>query len=311
MARGPHRVREVHDLPGIGRVRRRGVSLGLAAGRYPQPEPTCRHGGCPLRHSVTAPGHRLRTRNRPTTDRSRLSQRHRRALTAPVAVPTAYAVRRPRSPALRSNPAPPSHPRHPPAPVPLPPLCDQPSPPRDDPPRRWRVAAPQLPHQPRYLAPWVRPGDAQEGMTIMSATQTGPHRGPQPQPPAPPHTAPHDGPRTPTAPVPAPAGAPAGGDPRVGWSTADTPHAPTLRHRRDGILPTVGAALSVRGTTLTCTAARGEEPPPCTPSSRTSSTPSPAASATASPAAAPRPSSSPATSPPPTPPAANAPPANP
>ncbi|MEU3293467.1 YwqJ-related putative deaminase [Streptomyces longwoodensis] len=98
-------------------------------------------------------------------------------------------------------------------------------------------------------------------MTIMSATQTGPHRGPQPQPPAPPHTAPHDGPRTPTAPVPAPAGAPAGGDPRVGWSTADSPHAPTLRHRRDGILPTVGAALSVRGTTLTCTAARGEEPP--------------------------------------------------
>nr|WP_174867799.1 YwqJ-related putative deaminase [Streptomyces lasalocidi] len=98
-------------------------------------------------------------------------------------------------------------------------------------------------------------------MTIMSATQTGPHRGPQPQPPAPPHTAPHDGPRTPTAPAPAPAGAPAGGDPRVGWSTADTPHAPTLRHRRDGILPTVGAALSVRGTTLTCTAARGEEPP--------------------------------------------------
>ncbi|CAL9437994.1 hypothetical protein SUDANB37_02195 [Streptomyces sp. enrichment culture] len=34
-----------------------------------------------------------------------------------------------------------------------------------------------------------------------------------------------------------------------------------LRHRRDGILPTVGAALSVRGEILTCTAARGNQPP--------------------------------------------------
>ncbi|HLL35043.1 MAG TPA: YwqJ-related putative deaminase [Streptomyces sp.] len=51
------------------------------------------------------------------------------------------------------------------------------------------------------------------------------------------------------------------GDPRVGWSTADTPHAPVLRHRRDGILPTVAAALSVRGATLTGTAARGDTPP--------------------------------------------------
>ncbi|MEU7378493.1 MULTISPECIES: YwqJ-related putative deaminase [unclassified Streptomyces] len=53
----------------------------------------------------------------------------------------------------------------------------------------------------------------------------------------------------------------ASGDPRVGWSSADAPHAPALRHRRDGILPTVAAALSVRGATLTGTAARGEEPP--------------------------------------------------
>nr|WP_098247301.1 YwqJ-related putative deaminase [Streptomyces formicae] len=53
----------------------------------------------------------------------------------------------------------------------------------------------------------------------------------------------------------------AGGDPRVGWS-ATAAHAPVLRQRRDGILPTVAAALSVRGqTTLTCTAGRGEEPP--------------------------------------------------
>lgn len=50
------------------------------------------------------------------------------------------------------------------------------------------------------------------------------------------------------------------GDPRVGWSSASA-HAPTLRQRRDGILPTVAAALSVRGATLTSTAGRGEEPP--------------------------------------------------
>ncbi|MFJ9732934.1 YwqJ-related putative deaminase [Streptomyces sp. NPDC101171] len=51
------------------------------------------------------------------------------------------------------------------------------------------------------------------------------------------------------------------GDPRIGWSGAPTPAAPTLHHRRDGILPTIAAALSVRGTTLTGTAARGDQPP--------------------------------------------------
>ncbi|PKW09464.1 YwqJ-like deaminase [Streptomyces sp. 1222.5] len=51
------------------------------------------------------------------------------------------------------------------------------------------------------------------------------------------------------------------GDPRIDWSGTETPPAPALRHRRDGILPTVAAALSVRGATLTGTAARGEEPP--------------------------------------------------
>ncbi|MFF4834592.1 YwqJ-related putative deaminase [Streptomyces sp. NPDC001315] len=71
-------------------------------------------------------------------------------------------------------------------------------------------------------------------MTIMNATQTGPHTGP----------------RTATS-----------GDPRVGWSATETPHAPTLRHRRDGILPTIAAALSVHGATLTGTAARGDQPP--------------------------------------------------
>ncbi|MEU3411243.1 MULTISPECIES: YwqJ-related putative deaminase [unclassified Streptomyces] len=51
------------------------------------------------------------------------------------------------------------------------------------------------------------------------------------------------------------------GDPRIDWSGTETPPTPTLRHRRDGILPAVAAALSVRGTTLTCTAARGDQPP--------------------------------------------------
>ncbi|WP_055490278.1 YwqJ-related putative deaminase [Streptomyces sp. TP-A0356] len=51
------------------------------------------------------------------------------------------------------------------------------------------------------------------------------------------------------------------GDPRIGWSTTEATTAPALRHRRDGILPTVAAALSVRGATLTGTAARGDQPP--------------------------------------------------
>ncbi|MEU5594632.1 YwqJ-related putative deaminase [Streptomyces sp. NPDC020298] len=51
------------------------------------------------------------------------------------------------------------------------------------------------------------------------------------------------------------------GDPRIGWSSAETPLTPTLAHRRDGILPTVAAALSVRGTTLTGTAARSDHTP--------------------------------------------------
>ncbi|MEV7284206.1 YwqJ-related putative deaminase [Streptomyces sp. NPDC093252] len=68
-------------------------------------------------------------------------------------------------------------------------------------------------------------------MTIMNATHTGAHQ------------------------------APSGGDPRVGWSSAERAPVPALRHRRDGILPTVAAALSVRGATLTGTAARGDQPP--------------------------------------------------
>ncbi|MET9429926.1 MULTISPECIES: YwqJ-related putative deaminase [unclassified Streptomyces] len=56
-------------------------------------------------------------------------------------------------------------------------------------------------------------------------------------------------------------GTPATGDPRLTWSSSTPDRAPALRHRRDGILPTVGAALSVRGETLTCTAGRGNRPP--------------------------------------------------
>ena len=68
----------------------------------------------------------------------------------------------------------------------------------------------------------------------MNVTQTGPQ------------SAPHTG---------------TSGDPRIGWSATETSPAPALRHRRDGILPTVAAALSVRGATLTGTAARGDQPP--------------------------------------------------
>ncbi|MEV6262285.1 YwqJ-related putative deaminase [Streptomyces sp. NPDC051784] len=51
------------------------------------------------------------------------------------------------------------------------------------------------------------------------------------------------------------------GDPRLSWSTTEPNHTPHLHHRRDGILPAVAAALSVRGETLTCTAGKGDQPP--------------------------------------------------
>ncbi|WP_406450973.1 YwqJ-related putative deaminase [Streptomyces sp. NBC_00876] len=51
------------------------------------------------------------------------------------------------------------------------------------------------------------------------------------------------------------------GDPRLSWSTTEAGHAPRLTQRRDGILPAVAAALSVRGETLTCTAGKGDQPP--------------------------------------------------
>ncbi|MFJ3672307.1 YwqJ-related putative deaminase [Streptomyces sp. NPDC090106] len=83
-------------------------------------------------------------------------------------------------------------------------------------------------------------------MMIMNTTQTGPH------------SAPHSAPR----PAPHTGGS---GDPRVGWSATQAAAVPALRHRRDGILPTVAAALSVRGATLTSTAARGDQAPPLHP----------------------------------------------
>lgn len=51
------------------------------------------------------------------------------------------------------------------------------------------------------------------------------------------------------------------GDPRLRWSSTEAHRPPALNHRRDGILPTVAAALSVRGETLTCTAGKGDQPP--------------------------------------------------
>ncbi|CAL9539723.1 YwqJ-related putative deaminase [Streptomyces sp. Tu 3180] len=84
----------------------------------------------------------------------------------------------------------------------------------------------------------------------MNVTQTGTHTGPSGDPRS---GDPRIGsPRT---------GDPRSGDPRIGWSATDGIHVPGLRHRRDGILPTIAAALSVRGATLTGTAARGDTPP--------------------------------------------------
>ncbi|WP_225845284.1 YwqJ-related putative deaminase [Streptomyces sp. HPF1205] len=51
-------------------------------------------------------------------------------------------------------------------------------------------------------------------------------------------------------------------DPRLTWSTVRDPAGPpVLRHRRDGILPAVAAALSVRDDVLSCTGAKGEQAP--------------------------------------------------
>lgn len=51
------------------------------------------------------------------------------------------------------------------------------------------------------------------------------------------------------------------GDPRLSWSSTEPHRPPVLRQRRDGILPAVAAALSVRGENLTCTAGKADQPP--------------------------------------------------
>jgi YwqJ-like deaminase len=54
------------------------------------------------------------------------------------------------------------------------------------------------------------------------------------------------------------------GNPPINRDTLGTPtdgSVPVPRHRRDGIMPTVAAALSVRGTTHTCTASKAGQPP--------------------------------------------------
>lgn len=75
--------------------------------------------------------------------------------------------------------------------------------------------------------------------------------------------APAHGPGGPPAQGPGPGPGPGGpGDPRLRWGSDDgRPAVPTLRFRRDGILPTVAAALSVRGETLTGTAGKADQPP--------------------------------------------------
>ncbi|MHB9861183.1 YwqJ-related putative deaminase [Streptomyces sp. YIM S03343] len=98
----------------------------------------------------------------------------------------------------------------------------------------------------------------------MNATQTGTRTG-APEPPqsgtsGTPRTGMPGAPRTSTSTTADPRTG-ATGDPRVGWSATGPRTAPALHHRRDGILPTVAAALSVRGATLTGTAARGDQPP--------------------------------------------------
>ena len=149
VTRRPDRIREVHDLPGVGRVRRRGLL----------PEPTCRHGGCPLRHSVRlaattsvhcAP-YRLSASVSTRTD-PRPRERGADSLCGTTTPVTGH-----RSAPLRFR--------------------DQPSPHRDS-----HARNPGVSHRPSFRTShpiWQsvsRRGDAREGTTIMNATQTGPHR---------------------------------------------------------------------------------------------------------------------------------------
>ncbi|WP_274559410.1 YwqJ-related putative deaminase [Streptomyces spiramyceticus] len=94
---------------------------------------------------------------------------------------------------------------------------------------------------------------AQKDITVTSHTSEPSTPGTQ----RPPGT--HGTPGTSGTPGP---GAHPSGDPRLSWSSTEAARPPMLLHRRDGILPTVAAALSVRGAdTLTCTAGKGDQPP--------------------------------------------------
>lgn len=64
-----------------------------------------------------------------------------------------------------------------------------------------------------------------------------------------------------TGAAPATTGETTSGDPRLSWSSTEPHRPPALRQRRDGILPAVAAALSVRGENLTCTAGKADQPP--------------------------------------------------
>lgn len=102
---------------------------------------------------------------------------------------------------------------------------------------------------------------AQPGHT---ATQPGTPTGPSTpsNPGTPPDPATPQAPATDTPPTPTPTRPARLGDhdPRVDWSS-DGSQPPALRHRRDGILPAVAAALSVHGTTLTGTGTRADHTP--------------------------------------------------
>lgn len=76
-----NRVREVHDLPGVSRVRWRGVL----------PEPTCRHGGCPLRWLLADSAQPMRCHNpatRPDTATTTARDQVSRPDDTPAIVPT-------------------------------------------------------------------------------------------------------------------------------------------------------------------------------------------------------------------------------
>jgi hypothetical protein len=94
------------------------------------------------------------------------------------------------------------------------------------------------------------------GSAGTAATAPAAHAPPAPRtaPGGPPRTGPRTGNANPASPR-------AADDPRVGWTAAPEDPTPPLHERRDGILPAVAAALSVRGRTLTSTGNKGDQSP--------------------------------------------------